>query len=278
MGDLAADTAVQALGDGRYRAVLSRDWEIWGPMGGYVASFALRAAGEESGFNRPASLFCHYLHLAAFEPIDLQVTALRSARTALSQRVTITQGDRQVLEATVWSVGEVEGLEHDDTEPPAVPAPDELPSIEELMPDREAPFRFWNNFDMRPVTFRSEWPPPESLPPQWRAWCRFRPVAVFDDPWLDACRSVILVDVQSWPASSARHAWREPHGFIAPSLDLYVAFHLSASEEPWLLTDGFAPVSADGMFGWTGRLWAPDGRLVSSGTGQALYRRVPTPT
>jgi acyl-CoA thioesterase-2 len=275
MGDLAVDTAVEALGDGRYRAVLSGEWEIWGPMGGYVAAFALRAAGAESRFNRPVSFFCHYLHVAAFEPIELQVSTLRSARTALSQRVTITQGERQVLEATVWSAGEVEGLEHDDTEPPGVPPPDELQSMEELAPDREPPFRFWSNFDMRPVTFRSEWPPPASLPPQWRAWCRFRPVAVFDDPWVDACRSVILVDVQSWPAASSRHAWREPHGFIAPSLDLYVAFHVPAPEEPWLLADGLAPISADGVFGWTGRLWTPDGRLVSSGSGQALYRRVP---
>ena len=278
MGDLATDTAVEALGDGRYRAVLSRDWEIWGPMGGYVASFALRAAGQESRFDRPASLFCHYLNVAAFEPIDVQVSTLRSARTALSQRVTITQGDRQILEATVWSVGVVEGLEHDDTEPPAVPPPDELSSMEDLAPERKSVYRFWDNFDMRPVAFRSEWPPAESLPPQWKAWCRFRPVAVFDDPWVDACRSAILVDVQSWPAASPRHAWREPHGFIAPSLDLYVAFHHPTSEEPWLLADGFAPISAAGMLGWTGRLWTPDGRLVSSGTGQALYRRVPTPS
>src|SRR5580692_6274556 len=106
MGESAPGRAAEATGDGRYRAVLSRDWEIWGPMGGYVAAFALRAAGEESGFSRPASFFCHYLHVAAFESIDVQVSALRSARTALSQRVTITQGDRQVLEAVVWSVGE----------------------------------------------------------------------------------------------------------------------------------------------------------------------------
>jgi acyl-CoA thioesterase-2 len=241
-----------------------------------MASIALRAAGEESRFDRPASLSCHYLNVAAFEPVELQVHTLRSARTALSQRVTVTQGERQILEATIWSVGEVEGLEHYDAEPPAVPTPDELPSIEELRPEGGSPFRFWENFDMRPVNFQTQWPPPESLPPQWRAWCRFRPVATFEDPWVDACRSVILVDVQSWPAASSRHAWREPHGFIAPSLDLYVAFHLPAPQEPWLLADGLAPVSADGMFGWTGRLWTPDGRLVSSGTGQALYRRVPT--
>ena len=44
MGDLAVDRAVEPIGDGRYRAMVSQDWEIWGPMGGYVASIALRAA------------------------------------------------------------------------------------------------------------------------------------------------------------------------------------------------------------------------------------------
>ena len=37
-----SDTAVDGT-DGSYRAVLSKDWEIWGPMGGYVAAVALRA-------------------------------------------------------------------------------------------------------------------------------------------------------------------------------------------------------------------------------------------
>ena len=41
MGDLAIDTAVEGS-DGRYRARLSRDWEIWGPNGGYLAAIALR--------------------------------------------------------------------------------------------------------------------------------------------------------------------------------------------------------------------------------------------
>ena len=46
MGDLAADTEITG-GDGRYRGAMSKEWEIWGPMGGYVASFAMRAAGAE---------------------------------------------------------------------------------------------------------------------------------------------------------------------------------------------------------------------------------------
>ena len=54
MGDLEVDTRVERRGDG-FVAQLSRDWEVWGPNGGYVASIALRAAGAVSRFRRPAS-------------------------------------------------------------------------------------------------------------------------------------------------------------------------------------------------------------------------------
>ena len=55
MGDIGLQTACEPLGDARYRAVVSDDWEIWGPGGGYVAAIALRAAGAESPFGRPGS-------------------------------------------------------------------------------------------------------------------------------------------------------------------------------------------------------------------------------
>ena len=77
MGDIEAQTAIERVGEGRYTAVVHRDWEIWGPCGGYVAAIALRAAGAESPFVRPASFFCHYLSVAAFAPVDLVVTPLR---------------------------------------------------------------------------------------------------------------------------------------------------------------------------------------------------------
>jgi len=277
MGDLALDTAVESVGDGRYRARLSREWEIWGPMGGYVAAIALRAAGTASPFDRPASFFCHYLSVADFDRIELEVSTVRAGRSALSQRVHVTQRDRPILEASVWSVAGNDGLQHDEAVAPDVPGPEALSRFEDLMADQPSTYAFWDNVEMRPVHFRSEWPPREPLPPVWQAWCRFRPTATFpSDPWVDACRSVVLLDVQSWPAASQRHAWREPHGYIAPSLDLYVAFHSPAPSEAWLLADGHAPVSGDGMLGWTGRVWTPSGVLVAAAAGQALYRRLPS--
>ena len=277
MGDLAVDTAVEALGDGRYSARLSRDWEIWGPMGGYVAAVALRAAGAESTFPKPASFFCHYLGVAAFDVVDLTVTRIRTGRTAESLRVSMTQGDRPILDATVSTVAGGEGLEHEITAPPVVPGPDGLLDLATLAEGQEPPFPFWRNFEARPIEWRRDWPPPGPEDPVWQQWERFVPTSTFADPWVDAARTVLLVDLPSWPSAYQHHAWRFPERqeWIAPSLDLYVAFHQAVPDDPWLLIDGHAPIAAGGLIGWTGRLWSSDRKLVASGGGQALCRRVP---
>jgi acyl-CoA thioesterase-2 len=277
MGDLANDTAVQPRGDGCYEATLSADWEIWGPMGGYVAACALRAAGAATEQARPATFSCHYLGVARFGHIDLRVQTRRSGRTATSQRVEVTQEDRPILDAMVWSVGDVEGLEHDETSPPDVPDPDHLPEVRELLPDdAEPPFPFWNNFESKPIDFEVEWPPSGPRPARWQEWLRFTPTATFEDPWVDAARCVILVDLPSWPSAHRPHAWKQPP-FTAPTLDLNVAFHRPTTGRDWLLCDGAAPLSTAGLFGWTARVWSTGGRLHASGGGQCLYRRLPPP-
>jgi acyl-CoA thioesterase-2 len=157
VGDLGVDTAVERVGDGRFTATLSREWEIWGPMGGYLASFALRAAGDVSPFDRPASFSCHYLGVASFDAIDIAVTTLREARTAASHRVEVSQGGKPMLEATVWSVGEVEGLTHDVSSAPDVPTVDDVRPVAELLTAEELeagpPFVFWNNVEQKPLRF-----------------------------------------------------------------------------------------------------------------------------
>ncbi len=277
MGDVELDTATEPQGDGRYRATVHGDWEIWGPCGGYVAAIALRAAGAESPLLRPASFFCHYLSVAAFAPVDLVVTPLRSGRTVAAQRVEMTQQGKPVLDAMVWSVGQVEGLEHEDVSPPDVPDPEELPARTDLWAAAEdddsgaGPYAFWENFDERVIEWSARWPPTEPLPPTWRTWVRCRPTATFADPWVDAARSLIVLDVGSWPAGSRPHLHRDPP-FIAPSLDLYASFQYPGSDSPWMLLDAHAPVAHGGLLSWTGRVWSEDRRLVASGGGQAVFR------
>jgi acyl-CoA thioesterase-2 len=280
MGDLGQDTAVTPAGDGAFRADVSADWEIWGPMGGYVAAIALRAAGaaRDDEAMVPAAFSCHYLGVAKFDPVDITVSTRKRGRAALAQRVEVTQDGRPILDAMAWSAAEHEGLEHDETEMPAVPGPDGLPEIGELLPpDAQPPFPFWRNLDAKPIQFEVEWPPDGPRPAEWSEWLRFTPAASFADPWVDACRAMILVDLPSWPAAHRPHAWAEPP-FIAPTLDLNVAFHRPTAEHDWLLCDGTAPLSTRGLFGWTARVWSRGGGLHASGGGQCLYRRTSPPS
>ena len=275
MGNLAADTAVTEVGEGRYTARLSPDWEIWGPMGGYVAATALRAAGAASPFDRPASFSCHYLGVAAFDEVQLTVEPVRVGRGAASHRVRMAQGDRAVLEALVWSIPETEGLDHEAPTAPDVPGPEGLPSPADLVgEDAPPPFPFWLNFDSRPLSWIADWPPTGPIDPIWQGWMRFAAWAGDADPWLEAARLVLLCDLPSWPSGSRPHAWQEPP-FVAPTLDLQVSLVQLVPAEQWLLLEGTTPVGADGLLPFTSRIWAADGRLVANGGGQTLCRRLP---
>src|SRR5690349_14812682 len=133
MGDLAIDTAVEGR-DGRYTASLSRDWEIWGPNGGYIAAIALRAAGAHSRFDRPASLVGNFLGVGDFDrPLEIETTTLREAKRAQSIRVAMTQQGLPIFDAMVWSVGDVAGLEHQAEPMPEAPPPESLRSDAERL-------------------------------------------------------------------------------------------------------------------------------------------------
>jgi acyl-CoA thioesterase II len=273
MGDLGNDTAVTG-GDGRYTARMSRDWEIWGPNGGYVASIALRAAGAHSRFDRPATLVGHFLGVADFDhDVDLEVTTLREAKRAESIRVSMTQLGQPIFDAMVWAVGDVAGLEHDTSEMPAVPEPEALPTIEERLAasavvDRPK-FRFWENFDERPVSWVDDWENRPPSAPVADGWYRYVPRSTFDDPWLDACRSVILLDTFGWPAVCRLHVRSD---YIAPSIDLSVAFHRGEPTEPWLYAWAHAPSAAGGLIACESRVWSRGGTLLAVGASQLLCR------
>jgi acyl-CoA thioesterase len=281
MGDLGKDTELAEIGEGHYQATLSEDWEIWGPNGGYLAAILLRAVGAHTGLPRPASLQCHYLGVARFAPVDVHVSTIRAGRRAHSVRVTMTQDGSPVCEAMAWAVGdpgEIEGFGHDTAVAPVVARPEELTPFAELPGSEESlRFRFWHNFDYRPLDWldQDEWMTREPAEPLARAWMRFVPTGTFDDPWVDAGRAAILLDTFLWPA--ACRAYTSEMGFMGPSMDLAVQFHRMAPESEWLLYDSWSPVGTDGMIGGMAKLWSDDGRLLASGVQQLLVRGVPPP-
>jgi acyl-CoA thioesterase-2 len=265
-------------------ASMNRDWEIWGPNGGYIASIALRAAGAATELARPATFSCLFLGVGSFDSdIDIDVISVRRAKRAEALRVCITQADRPLLEAHVWAVdGGLPGLEHDVAVAPDVPSPGELASMKELMPE-EQQHRFWRNFDAKPTKWipPEEWPPPPPADPSVLQWMRFSPVASYEDePWMDACRAVVLLDTFQWPAANRGHIHRGPTdpAFIAPNMDLSIRFHRLAAATDWLLVDTHAPIAEGGLMAAQARVWSEDRRLIASGSGHLLCREVPRGT
>lgn len=272
MADFERDTRVEG-GAGRYRAELSRAWEIWGPMGGYVAAVALRAAGAQTALRRPASFTCQYLNVAAFEPVDITVESLRASRRAEALRVSMAQHDRPILEALVWAIAEdTPGLAHEYAAPPDLPGPDALESFNTLAPNYDEWYPYWRNVEGRPCEWIpwEEWEPGS---PVWQTWMRFVDEADFTDPFVDAGRALVFLDTATWPAASNAHD--APHPHIAPNLDLSVQFHRGTQEERWLLVDGAAPIAAAGLIGCAGRLWTIDGRLAATSGAQLICRPNP---
>lgn len=274
-GDFEADTAVDG-GDGRYRAELSRNWELWGPAGGYVSAIALRAAGAHGRFRRPASYSCNYLGVAEFAPIDIEVATIRSARRSEVIRVSLLQGDQVFLDATVWTIDAgMRGLEHDAEPIPELPGPDGLIPWQEISPPPGDFARFWSHIEERLINqWMGDWDERVPGAPVRESWSRFRPKATFEDPFLDAARSMLLIDTMGWPAAVMAHTGRP--GFVAPTIELSVRFHRLAPASEWLLSVVSAPIATDGLIGSTAKVWSREGRLIASGGQHMLSRPIPT--
>jgi acyl-CoA thioesterase len=269
MGALDADTALEG-GDGRYRAHLSEDWRIWGPNGGYLSVLALRAAGAHTPFRRPASFSCHFLGVADFTDVELTVRTLRRTKRAESVAVSMTQHGEPVLEAIAWIVGELDGLRHQALIRPEVPAPADLRPFEELLSPGDPVFPFWDNLELRPVDWIVDWMAREPGVFSEQNWYRFRPAARFADPFLDAGRSLLVLDTVLWPVASRGHP--ENTEWYAPSIDVQVSFHALAPDDEWLLADSCSPAAADGLVGGTAAIWSESGRLLATGGQQMLCR------
>ena len=275
MGDFEVDTRVEGSG-GRYRANISRDWEIWGPNGGYVAAIALRAAGREASIARPASFSGHFLGRAEFAPVDLDVTKVHGGRRSESLHVVMRQEGRSIMNAIVRTAAEGPGLEHDVTEMPEAPGPEGLKTYDELFPDGPGtPYPFWHNIEGRPIDPERVLVPPEergAYPPLFREWYRFQPRATFDDVWVDAARYLLLIDTLSWPAAAQPHPQA---AFQGPNLDVTAWFHRFDPESEWLFSDHEGPVAKGGLMGTWGRVWSRSGRLLASGGAQLMCVPVP---
>lgn len=271
MGNLADDTLVCGA-DGVYRATLSDDWRIWGPQGGYIAGVALRAAGLECGRARPASINAQFCRAGAFEEVEIRARVLRTTRVASMVDVEVHQGEHLLVKAAVWGVDELEGLEHQTGERPGpLPDPEPIPSTAERMAAADVPsYPFWQNLDCRNPNWIEDWDNRPPMEARRAEWYRFVPTAFFDDSWVDACRSLVLIDVGSWPSATLAHVGELE--WFAPTTEVTARFIGDGRGSEWLESWAWAPVATGGLIGARGEIWSRDGRLVALGGSTLLCR------
>ncbi|HEY2735417.1 MAG TPA: thioesterase family protein, partial [Polyangiales bacterium] len=256
MGDFARDTQVVGSA-GQFAAELNEDWNIWGPNGGYLSAIALRAVGACATIPRPVAIYGHYLRVARFASVEIAVEPLSQGRRTESFAVRIHQENKLIFAGMVRTARAADGLEYAEGSAPDVPAPAALPTAESLWTAAHGTRRpFWQNFDVRVIIpERFELPRP-ALPAHWLEWYRFRGEADYRDPFLDAGRSLVLLDTMTWPAVSLRHP---KSAFIAPSLDIAAWFHQPAHDEAWLLAEARSAIGHGGTLSADMRVWSERG-------------------
>jgi acyl-CoA thioesterase-2 len=268
VGALQIDTALREA-SGRLTASLSRDWEIWGPNGGYVASIALRAAGALApSDHRPASFSCQYISVAAFDEVIVEASPVKKGRNAWLINVALTQSGRTFLQAQIWTTNKSQGPIQADAVMPPTPTPDALKFVHEHLPPGTPPWGgFWANIDAKPIA----WLEPGERHPEGavvREWYRYKGFEAGGDVFLDCVRPLILIDTLIWPAHHRGLGVRPD--YIAPSLDLTVWFHEPPGTADWLLAEARADIAHGGMIHGRTRIWTEDGRLVATGGSQLL--------
>lgn len=267
MGSFVDDTVVTMV-DGRLTANLSRDWDIWGPNGGYIASIVLRAVGKIAPpGHKPATFSCQYLAAGQFDAVGIAVEPVRQGRNAWCVNAALTQNGKRVLQAQVWTTNQTDGPQKLDRKMPDVPKPAALKSWAELVPQDKA-HPFWMHFDSKPVKpiMGDDYDARGSVVENWY---RFRDFPVTKDVWLDNTRPLLLIDTIQWP--SWHRGLKEKPNYIAPSLDVTVWFHERPGRAEWLLGHARADVAGGGLIHGNVHIWSEDGRLIASGGSNLLH-------
>jgi acyl-CoA thioesterase II len=271
MGDLSVDTAVDRRDEREFGGTLSPEWEIWGPNGGYLAAVAMRAAGIASDRARPASINAHFVGAGQSGEVTITTEVNRATRVATSVSVRVAQDDRLLLSAIVWGVdGDLDGLEHHTREVPSPTADPELQPSLAALTEGDPRHPFWSNLDIRPLGWIHDWDNREPSEPSVASWVRFVPRTTFEDPWVDSARSLILIDLDSWPSATRAHVGDLEH--YAPTIELSARFIGSTAGEPWLLSRAATPRASRGLMASTGEVWTSQMQLAAIGGSTLLCR------
>lgn len=276
-------TAVDPLGDGRFRATVDPTWSApIGPNGGYIAAILVRALLAEidpGGDRRLRSLTLHYLRPPQGGEIEVAVELVRSGRRFSSGRVRAFQGGKEIVAGmAALSTPDLPAAGGWAPLPPPVSPPpprdagevspdDYRPDCGRWMDPSRSPAEIAKHVLMAPqvggVPFSGKQPPPgeAAVAGGW--------VTLQDVQPIDAAVVALATDIW-WPPSFG--PLERPA--LAPTVDLTI--HIRGDIPPEGIPDqpllGVFSTAANikGLIDEDGVLFLPDGSLLAQSRQLAL--------
>ena len=130
MSQFDLETAVEQIGDNRWRGELCQGWRIGEALnGGYVMAVAGRALSEALPHADPLTVTGYFLAPTVLGPVECEVTPLRASRNTSFASLAMYQQGELKLQLTA-AYGDLDGLEGEDwsaVERPELPAFEDCP-------------------------------------------------------------------------------------------------------------------------------------------------------
>ncbi|WP_405853681.1 acyl-CoA thioesterase II [Streptomyces sp. NBC_00090] len=249
-------------------------------FGGQVAAQALVAAGRTVPDDRLAhSLHAYFLRPGdPGAPIVYTVDRIRDGRSFTTRRVVAVQHGQPIFHLSASFQAYEEGLDH-QTDMPAAPDPESLPTAAEMLP-RHLPAEVANRLveARAAVDLRYADTPPwgsvgEPREPRSQVWFRTNG-KLADDHLLHVCLATYVSDMtllDSVLLAHGRGGWAVGD-VVGASLDHAMWFHRPFRADEWLLYDQESPSASGGRGLGQARIWTRDGKLAISVIQEGVVR------
>jgi acyl-CoA thioesterase-2 len=251
-------------------------------FGGQVLGQALRAAYATIEGRAVHSLHAYFLRRGDFRaPIVYEVDRSRDGQHFSSRRVVAIQHGEQIFHmAASFQLPEA-GLSH-QIAMPAVPPPEQLPDLRELLEAEQAPLppaleRFAGRhspFEFRPVQVPDLRNPRRESPRQ-DLWFRAAD-RLGDEPMDHACLLAYVSDYHLIGTAMRPHGYTMASpGLVVASLDHAMWFHRPARVDEWRLYSIESPAAGGARAFARASLFTREGVLVGSTAQEGLLRVMP---
>ena len=255
-GFFETETAIESVGDGRWTAQISSEWNIReNANGGYLLTPALRAMQELTGHPDPLTVTTHFFRPGrGDQPAEISAEILKPGRTLSTASATLSQEGKPRIHM-VAGFGDVDATTQHDAawsiEMPDMPRPDECIDRSQIGQGVTVALNGRNEIRVDPACFEA---PDDGSPTEMRGWARFRDGS---DPSVMA----LPFFADSFPPTVFTRLG--PIGWV-PTLELTV--HVRRRPAPgWLACQVWTDDLHNGKLVESCRIWDSTGALVAQG-------------